>query len=633
MKPLYFSVESRKGGVGKTTAALNLCKCLINNHYEVLLLDCDITGTTISDICCDSDFWQNQVNVIGEEKNGKQVPLNLLSRFCDDGLTIDLKKYVTGKINIIGSDLYENNELIIDPRYLMDELHSYWLISQLKEISEGFYNNYKETKSVVVIDNSPGYIGLSRTIHEWLTDLDPTYCRFLLVSSIDPQDIVSSLAAASEIRRMMDGKIRTAHYFESLKRGNSLNKTEEEFLNRNNQFNRFFYKCAEGHEFNGDVGSSLSDYATILFNRVPVEILEPDTDYDFEEVLKDKESLKILKELIGSDYSARMLAYDPFVNTQFFGKYLKYKRADNEIYWSRRFSRLALDTDPLRGEYDVVAVAYKLDGYVKRLLDSMRRRGSIHLANSIHDAWMPAYCFLGLNAVIDRIPYYIRPEATTQLREEMRQEIYNIAMERVVDFINLKSNLLSKYEPVIRSLFQYILKRAGAEKEKRNIGLMAAISLFINVMIRVLRVRYKGEDFHNFIQQEMNNPKRGDLSIIEDRIIQISQSIKIDLNAETMYTDLLRNNFSKFYTSACYAMLRLIDLFEDFDFLVEVLKRLTGYSRKRLFPKEVKEALDITIARKTERLDIHTIDMYLSDACYMKDFEDAINEILKQWKI
>lgn len=42
------SVESRKGGVGKTTAALNLADLLVEKGYKVLLLDLDITGTSIS---------------------------------------------------------------------------------------------------------------------------------------------------------------------------------------------------------------------------------------------------------------------------------------------------------------------------------------------------------------------------------------------------------------------------------------------------------------------------------------------------------------------------------------------------------------------------------------------------------
>ena len=44
-----YSIESRKGGVGKTTIALNLASVLVKRKEPVLLLDCDITGTSIAD--------------------------------------------------------------------------------------------------------------------------------------------------------------------------------------------------------------------------------------------------------------------------------------------------------------------------------------------------------------------------------------------------------------------------------------------------------------------------------------------------------------------------------------------------------------------------------------------------------
>jgi len=49
MKNIIISVESRKGGVGKTTAALCMGKILLKNGYAVLLIDTDITGTNIAD--------------------------------------------------------------------------------------------------------------------------------------------------------------------------------------------------------------------------------------------------------------------------------------------------------------------------------------------------------------------------------------------------------------------------------------------------------------------------------------------------------------------------------------------------------------------------------------------------------
>ena len=62
MNQLYFSIESRKGGVGKTTIALNMCKMLRKKGYVVLMLDCDITGTSSSETSENSEFWKDEIN-------------------------------------------------------------------------------------------------------------------------------------------------------------------------------------------------------------------------------------------------------------------------------------------------------------------------------------------------------------------------------------------------------------------------------------------------------------------------------------------------------------------------------------------------------------------------------------------
>ena len=66
------SVESRKGGVGKTTAALNLATVLLENNYAVLFLDVDITGTSIMG-AFKSSYWKDKVNPIKE--NEKDINL------------------------------------------------------------------------------------------------------------------------------------------------------------------------------------------------------------------------------------------------------------------------------------------------------------------------------------------------------------------------------------------------------------------------------------------------------------------------------------------------------------------------------------------------------------------------------
>ena len=64
-----YSVESRKGGVGKTTIALNLAKALVKKDYDVLVIDCDITGTPITNAAIHSEYWKNDVVVSSHGKH------------------------------------------------------------------------------------------------------------------------------------------------------------------------------------------------------------------------------------------------------------------------------------------------------------------------------------------------------------------------------------------------------------------------------------------------------------------------------------------------------------------------------------------------------------------------------------
>ena len=295
----YFSIESRKGGVGKTTVALNLGIKLLEMGYKVLLLDCDITGTSIS-VCSETSiYWKDTVHVVKKKQDKKEIAVNLLDFFKNcyligkDEVWIEKNgsSFDTTKLNVIGTELYDEDHLVIDPRVLMDELHSYWIVNMLQDISENFSTSGgKKQNTAIIIDNSPGYAGMGRAVHEWLSDIGPKYARFLLVSSFDQQDIKSSVYSLKEIKRLVGGKVRVKKYFDQLEQGNanaSLNEEEERFLKSDGCFDRFFYKLASGYKYLSDtrVSYQLKDYASIIFNKVSDEFKHPDFYYDFKEVL------------------------------------------------------------------------------------------------------------------------------------------------------------------------------------------------------------------------------------------------------------------------------------------------------------------------------------------------------------
>ena len=110
---IIVSVESRKGGVGKTTVVLNLAK-LLRERYHVLVLDVDITGTSINAIEGIS-VWRKSVRLL---KDKKRESINLLQffkeqyllgrysmNFSEDGDADSIKIY-PDFVNVIGSELY-----------------------------------------------------------------------------------------------------------------------------------------------------------------------------------------------------------------------------------------------------------------------------------------------------------------------------------------------------------------------------------------------------------------------------------------------------------------------------------------------------------------------------------------------
>lgn len=271
-----YSIESRKGGVGKTTIALNLAKTLADLGYDVLLIDCDITGTPITEAASHSPFWKQIVVPISLNEYG----CNLIQYFEDvylkgNGIEkgwAEQMKTGKGKIHLLGSEIYDKKgKLIIDPRLLMDDLHSYWFVEMVKEMAELFSNKSESEKKAVILDNSPGYVGIGKSIREWLTSLGYDFAHFLLVSSLDEQDIESTISSAVDIDRMMCYKWRIAYLYELLVKHNGSFDELKKILTENPEFDNFFFSLREDGVYptNLEAEPKLNDFVSVVLNKVP----------------------------------------------------------------------------------------------------------------------------------------------------------------------------------------------------------------------------------------------------------------------------------------------------------------------------------------------------------------------------
>jgi len=94
-----------------------------------------------------------------------------------------------------------------------------------------------EKKLVVIIDNAPGYSGLEPVVEDWLTDLGPQRGKFLIVSSIDTQDLFACLNAVNDIEKIFNIKWEASRKFLSMAR-----ERNTDILDLTHQ--SFFYKLA-----------------------------------------------------------------------------------------------------------------------------------------------------------------------------------------------------------------------------------------------------------------------------------------------------------------------------------------------------------------------------------------------------
>lgn len=662
------SVESRKGGVGKTTAALNLADLLLEKGYRVLLLDLDITGTSISG-SCNSPHWKGKINNV-KYKNDKVLnlleyfnnhfllgePLPPFSTYKNGELWIDDKK-----INVINSDIYENASLICDPRILFDELHSFWIIEMIEKICTSFIercteNNYCRNKVVIILDNSPGYVGLGKAVHEWLADIGPENGKFLTVSSFDAQDINSCISSIISINKMIDIRYNTAIHYHKLLSQNVNNDSEfndisKSFLlklatyDKNNLTRSYRYRYYKKPNNQSHSKLNIKTYQTLVFNKVPSFFRDlahrNELAYCFRESIQIKdEQLSLLSPLVINENSAlsNVIFYNESINFQFIKPIIKNRDYNDSInnvspYLKRLFTTTTNSilsniekSENIENE-DLLKTIDKYEEDLYKLLNQLSKNGFQYVCNLVKQRWHPMWPMENLIQNLKKISY--EQEDDNSLLGNAFDESKNVDIDQLI-YRLLSDNLLHRYQPLYQQANLTIL---NILKSTHSSGIYNTYSQYI--IYYTLRTQFSE------IRREVGKNLKF-TSEFKDPSISIRKYIdNLSLNTRKRLEPLLLSDiFLEVCKSICDAQLRIMNIHRDFGALIKLLRRCSIDSatpQNPILPIETLNIMDDIIASKETFTDTE-IEMRLrkieNAQIYMRDFRNVLSEcVIKQWKL
>lgn len=634
-----YSVESRKGGVGKTTMALSLAKCLLSKG-PVLILDCDITGTSITPPARNSAFWQKITNVVTDE-NGKEINLlnNFVKRFMQGKNDINdifkKERIDINKINVIGSSIYDGSDKsYVDTRLVMDEIHSYWLVEFVFALTEGFAGAFGEKEVSIIIDNSPGYLGFNKSLHLRMAKLGPEKAKFMLVSSFDEQDLQSCLAASKDIHFLVDDRIQIAEYFNELSNDGDINKYLEQKMKDNGDLKQFFFGLvSEDYPIVDDIQRNVGYYLSLVLNKVPNELENEGFKYLFDKVVKDE-----YQDLFNSITNATdglpkyMVPYDRNITLQFYSNLLSPKVPDVRNYWNNRFAAVKKrNREELHVIADAVDRLTKVNESYINLIYSMKQKSYFHFANSLPDEWSPSYAFDQLSEMVGKIgthDYMLEPiigDAVTKekIMEAIVSLVHNFSAQ--IDKPELESSLLSVLKKVATRV-GYMNERIP--KPTRMVVYFLLVLAFIETtkiefaeIADVRRVLIKG------VSQKR---ERRDWVKLLGAQVSIGEDFVMDVNTVRKVLDA---HFVMFKIYLSNALLRLVDLHEDFEFLVCAFELFIPFKDVMYMSKDMMKYIDDVVVNKNKDRDLKILTDMRLDMANMKALDSVIKNIThKAWK-
>lgn len=635
-----YSVESRKGGVGKTTMALNLAKLLVRSGRKVLFIDCDISGTPISEASKKSIFWKDIVNPMYEED---KRPSNLLE--------IYVKQFKSGKINgeavikklvfkekcinVIASDIYdENGRLLIDPRSFMDDMNSYWMMSFIKDISDAF-DALSDMPTAIVIDNSPGYVGLGKSVRNWLTDVGPLYSKFLLVSSLDEQDVKSVFNSADEIKTLMESKWKLATNNVSSEELKDVDK----LLSYDTSIGQFYDTLVDNRYYPSSSSEKcdLKSYAGIIFNKIPEGLRNQEVSYSFDKETEEAFST-VIKSLVPRNeykFPCNAVEYDSVISEQFMSSCLiptnpnisKQKKSLAEKY-----KDMIKYIDSSEFDYNPVQRVKALGKSYGAFMGYASKLGYKGIANSLYKQFAPGSALSEIKPRLKELSGYF-----TQLTRESYKDMNTkelVTYDRSVLDVFLTDSGIQEQAAVFHSLLDELYLLSGIRRKKQNPNLLGNLSVMFRIFLEVQTKKYDSEEpYIEFLRSEYYNRKNSNGNGEWTQYLPSQISINGKELSMPDILPMLNKFFVKFYNTMCYTILRLIDGTEDFKLVVKAVVDSAYSDMPRAINHQVKNYLYSVVVKKDEVYSDSTYRSLLNMTLDMNAIQSILEtNILSEWK-